>query len=90
MMRRDVHAALEIKTVGGEALHARIEGEVFAAVFPGVFDQPIEKSRAESAGAIGIVGNQIVDGEGAAGNRRLKIRSPATERNARSNSRYAS
>jgi hypothetical protein len=72
MVRSDVHAALEIKTVSGEALHTGIEREVLAAVFPGIFHKPIEKRGAESTRAVGIVGDQVVDVEGAAGKKKIK------------------
>src|SRR5687768_7474949 len=66
MVRSDVHAAVEVETVGGETLHPGIEGEVLAAVFLGVIDQPIEEGCAESARAVGIVSDKVVDVEGAA------------------------
>lgn len=71
-MGSDIHAAIQIEAVGGEALHARIQGEVLAALLFGVFDQPIEKRGAESARAVGIVRDQIVDIEGAAGKKEIE------------------
>ena len=56
----------------GEALHAGIEGEVLAAVFPGVFDQPIEERGSISARAVGIMGNEVVDVESAPGEKEIE------------------
>jgi hypothetical protein len=72
MVRSDIHAAIEIEAVGGKALDAGIEGEVLAALLLRVFDQPIEKRGAEAARAVGIVRNQIVDVEGAAGKQEIE------------------
>ena len=87
MVGSDIHAPVQIKAVRGESLHTGIEGEVLAALLLCMFDEPIEKRGAKSARAVGIVGDEIVDVEGAAGKRRLKMRNPATERTARSSSR---
>ena len=61
MMRGDIHAAVQIKTVRGESLHTGIEREVFAFIFPGVFDQPVEERGAVTAGAFPFVGDKIVE-----------------------------
>jgi len=71
-MRRDIHAVIEIEAVSRESLHAGIQGEVFAALFPGMFDEPIEKGRAISARTVGIVGNEIINVERAAGEKEIE------------------
>lgn len=63
VMRGDVHAAIEIEAVGGEALHAGIKSKMLAAVVPGVRDKPIEKRRAKATRTIGVMGDQVVDVE---------------------------
>jgi len=72
MVRSDIHAAIEIEAVRGEALHAGIEGEVFAAIFLRVLDQPIEKRGAESARAVGVVRDQVIDVESPAGKQEIE------------------
>ena len=67
MMRSDIHTAIQIEPVGRKSLHAGIQREVLATLFPGMLDEPIEKRGAESAGAIRIVRDEIVDIESAAG-----------------------
>ncbi len=71
-MRRDIHAAIQIEAVGRESLHAGIEGEVFAALFPGMLDEPIEKRGAKSARTVGVVRDEIIDVKGAAGEKEIE------------------
>ena len=49
MMRSDIHAPVQIKTVRGESLHTGIESEVLARLLLRIFDEPIEKGGAKSA-----------------------------------------
>ena len=72
MVRGDIHAAIQIEAVGGESLHAGIEGEVLAALFLRMLDEPIEKRGAKSARAVGIVRDEIVDVKGAAGEKEIQ------------------
>src|SRR5438067_693754 len=72
MVGADFHAAIEIETVGGETLDAGIESEIVALFFLRVFDEPIEKGGAESAGAVGVMRDQIVDVEGATGEKEIE------------------
>jgi len=72
MVGADFHATIEIETVGGETLDAGIESEIVALFFLCVFDQPIEKGGAESAGAVGVMRDQIVDVEGATGEEQIE------------------
>jgi hypothetical protein len=77
MVRGDIHAAIEVEAVGGKTLHAGIEGKVFAALFLRVFEQPIEKRGTESARAVGIVRDEVVDVEGAAGKKEIEDAKPS-------------
>ncbi len=72
MMRGDIHAAFQIEAVGRESLHAGIEGQVLASLLSGMLDQPIEKRGAESARAIGIVRDEIVDVKSATGEEEIE------------------
>jgi hypothetical protein len=72
MVGADFHPAIEIEPVGGETLDAGIESEIVALFFSGVFDQPIEKGGAESAGAVGVMRDQIVDVKGATGEKEIE------------------
>src|SRR2546423_10273113 len=72
MVGADFHAAIEIKAMGGETLDAGIESKIVALFFFCVFDQPIEKGSAESAGAVGVMRDQIVDVEGATGEKEIE------------------
>lgn len=66
MVGCDVHAVIKIKAVGGETLDAGIQRQIIAAIFLRVLDEPIEERGAEAAGAIDLVGDEIVDVKGAA------------------------
>lgn len=72
MVRGDVHAAIQIEAVRGEALDVRIKGKIFAPLFLRMLDEPIEKRGAEPARAVGIVGDEIVDVESAAGEKEIQ------------------
>src|SRR6266403_5211104 len=72
MVRADVHAAVEIETMGGETLDPRIQREVIAAVFLRVLDEPVEERGAEAARAIRFMGDEIVDVESATGEKKIE------------------
>jgi len=71
-MRRDIHAAFQIEAVGRESLHAGIQSQVFAALFFGMLDKPIEKRGAKSARTVGVMGDEIIDVESAAGEKEIE------------------
>ena len=67
-----IHAPVQIKTMRRKSLDAGIEREVLAALFLRILDQPIKKRGAESAGAIGIMGDEIVDVKGTTGKEEIE------------------
>jgi hypothetical protein len=72
VMRSDIHAPVQVKAVRSESLHTRIEGEVLASLLLLMFDEPIEKRGAKSARAVGIVRDEIVDVNSAAGEKEIQ------------------
>lgn len=71
-MRCDIHPPVQIKAVRSESLHTGIEGEMLAALLLCMLDEPIEERGAKSARAVGIVGDEIVDVEGATGEKEIQ------------------
>ncbi len=72
MVRRDIHTPVQIKAVRSESLYTGIEREVLAALLLRMLDKPIEKRRAKSARAVGVVRDEIVDVKGAPGEKEIQ------------------
>src|SRR5437867_141861 len=61
MVASDVHAHCEIKSMRTEALHARIQVQLLAAICLGMLHKPREHLLAKTFGPFRLIGYQVID-----------------------------